>query len=556
MRHASTLRPVVIVWLAIALLRAAPAGATAGAVATEHQLAADAGAEVLRGGGNAVDAALAAAAAICIVHAQSCGIGGGGFALVRLPNGRVEALDFREIAPAAATPERYFQDGKPMPERLRRGGLAVGVPGEIAGWVTLHAKRGHAPLAAVLAPAIRLARDGVPLADAPTLARQIERTADLLRADPGLRATFLGPDGAPPAAGARIVQADLARTLEAVVAKGRKAFYTGDVAAKIAATIAERGGVLTTQDLAAYEPVWRTALRGTYRGHEVWTFPPPGSGGIVLEVLGILGADQPTPADALTAPWLHLLAGALAQGFTDRARWYGDPGFTDVPLGRLLAPARLEQIRNALASPTRPTPLVDPPRDNGTAHVSVVTADGGAVALTTTINTSFGAGISVPGTGIILNNEMDDFAVAPGVPNVYGLLGSEANAVRPGKRPQSSMSPTIVVTGDRPALVVGGSGGPLIISGTTEVLINAVALGMDVPAAVAAPRIHDQGVPPAIVVEPGIPAATREALGRYGHPIKEFKALGAVSAVAMKGDGGFEAAGDPRKDGGQAIVPR
>lgn len=538
------------------MLAAGRAWATAGAVATEHQLAADAGAEVLRGGGNAVDAAIAAAAAICVVHAQSCGIGGGGFALVRLAGGRVEALDFREVAPAAATSERFFADGKPAPERLRRGGLAVAVPGEVAGWVTLHARHGHAPLAAVLAPAIRLARDGVPLADAPTLRAAIERTADLLRADPVLRATFLGADGTVPAPDARVVQADLARTLDAVVAHGRAAFYTGDVAAKIAAAVTARGGVLTTDDLAAYRPQWRTALRGAYRGHDVWTFPPPGSGGIVLEVLGILGADQPTPADALTAPWLHLLAGALAQGFTDRARWYGDPAFTDVPLGRLLAPARLADIRRALATPTRPTPQAEPPRDQGTANVSVVTGDGAAVALTTTINTSFGAGIGVPGTGIVLNNEMDDFAVAPGVPNVYGLLGSAANAVHPGKRPQSSMSPTIVVAGERPALVVGGSGGPLIISGTTEVLLNAIALGMDVPAAVAAPRIHDQGVPPAIAVEPGIPAATREALGRYGHAVKEFRALGAVSAVALRPGGSFEAAGDPRKDGGQAIVPR
>jgi len=540
---------------AAAVLGAAPvARAGAGAVATEHPLAAAAGAEMLRAGGTVVDAAVAAAAAVCVVHASSCGLGGGGFALVHRDDGRDLALDYREEAPAAATPERFLTGGRPDEALARSGGLAVGVPGEAAGLVTLHRRFGRLPLARVLAPAIRLAGDGFLLAEAPHLRREIERSVDLLRADPGLRAVFLGADGAPPPADFRVRQPDLAATLERLGRRGAAALARGSAAAAIAGAVRERGGVLARADLAGYRPAWRRPLVGTFRGHRVVTFPPPGSGGVLLEMLGILARDDLAALGAGSATLLHLLAGGMAQGFADRARWYGDPAFGPVPVAALLAPPRLGRLRAGLSAVRVVEPRAELASEHGTAHVSVVDAAGNAAAITTTINTAFGAGIMVPGTGIILNNEMDDFALAPGVPNAFGLVGAAANALAPRKRPQSSMSPTVVLAGCRPALVAGGSGGPTIISGILQVLLGVVAFGRPLEAAVAAPRIHDQAVPPVLAVEPGVAPEVRAVLERLGHRVIEMPAIGAVAAAGLMPAGEPAAAGDPRKDGGAAVV--
>jgi gamma-glutamyltranspeptidase/glutathione hydrolase len=539
----------------LAVGRPGLAAARAGAVATEHPLAAAAGAEILRAGGSAVDAAIAAAAAVCVVHASSCGIGGGGFALVHRADGGDFALDYRECAPAGAPPDRFRTDGKPDPRLLRTGGLAVGVPGEVAGLTALHARFGLLPLPRVLAPAIRLARDGFALGDAPHLAREIEHARALLAADPGLRSVFLAPDGTVPAAGSRIVQPDLARTLEAVAAGGAHDFYRGPLADAIAAAVRARHGVLAPSDLARYRPRWRRPLFDTFRGRRIVTFPPPGSGGVLLAALGMLARDDLPALGAGTPTMLHLLSGVMAQAFADRARWYGDPDFTPIPVDALLAPPRLAALRARLSAVrvTEPQAALSP--DHGTAHVSVVDADGNGVAITTTINTAFGAGIMVPGTGIILNDEMDDFALAPDVPNVYGLVGTAANAVAPGKRPQSSMSPTVVLDGRRPELVVGGSGGPTIISGTLQVVLGVTAFGRGLGEAVAAPRIHDQGVPPVLAVEAAIAPGVRAALERFGHRLTVLPPIGAVSAAGLRPDGTPVAAGDPRKDGGAAVVP-
>ena len=540
---------------AAAVLGAAPvARAGAGAVATEHPLAAAAGAEMLRTGGTVVDAAVAAAAAVCVVHASSCGLGGGGFALVHRDDGRDLALDYREEAPAAATPERFLTGGRPDEALARSGGLAVGVPGEAAGLVTLHRRFGRLPLARVLAPAIRLAGDGFLLAEAPHLRREIERSVDLLRADPGLRAVFLGADGAPPPADFRVRQPDLAATLERLGRRGAAALARGSAAAAIAGAVRERGGVLARADLAGYRPAWRRPLAGTFHGHRVVTFPPPGSGGVLLEMLGILARDDLAALGAGSATLLHLLAGGMAQGFADRARWYGDPAFGPVPVAALLAPPRLGRLRAGLSAVRVVEPRAELASEHGTAHVSVVDAAGNAAAITTTINTAFGAGIMVPGTGIILNNEMDDFALAPGVPNAFGLVGAAANALAPRKRPQSSMSPTVVLAGRRPALVAGGSGGPTIISGILQVLLGVVAFGRPLEAAVAAPRIHDQAVPPVLAVEPGVAPEVRAVLERLGHRVIEMPAIGAVAAAGLMPAGEPAAAGDPRKDGGAAVV--
>lgn len=542
------------IWLALLLACPLPTDARVGAVAAEHRLAAEAGAEVLRLGGSAADAAVAAAATGCVVHASSCGVGGGGFAVGRLAGGSSFALDFRERAPAGATQDRFLDNGVPHPERLQHGGLAVAVPGEVAGWEALHARYGRLPLPKVLAPAIRLARDGFALDDAPHLREQIEHSHALLEADPGLRAVFLQPDGQVPGPGFRVVQADLARTLEAIGAHGAGAFYAGPVAAAIVATVQARGGVLTAHDLADYRVRWRKPLVGSYRGRTVITLPPPGSGGIVLEALGLLAHDDPVALNADPPAWLRLLAGVMAQAFADRAHWYGDPDFTPVPVAALLAPARLARLRAEISAHPCPAPESALARDAGTANVSVVDGDGNAVALTTTINTGFGAGIMAAGTGVVLNNEMDDFAVAPGVANVYGLVGTKANSIAPGKRPQSSMSPTIVLDGARPELVVGASGGPFIISGVLQVALGVVAFKRDLEAAVTAPRIHDQGTPAALLVEPTLPAATRDALASFCHPVRVFPGIGAVSAAGLAAGGTPRAAGDPRKDGGAIVV--
>jgi gamma-glutamyltranspeptidase/glutathione hydrolase len=540
---------------ALALPAARPgAAARAGAVATEHQLAAAAGGEVLEAGGSAVDAAVAAAAAVCVVHPSSCGIGGGGFALVHLAGGGTYALDYREVAPAGLRPERVSVDGRPEPSLLRAGGLAVGVPGDVAGMAALVRRFGRLPLARVLEPAIRLARHGFPLADAPHLARDIERAQTLLARDPELRARFLGPDGALPGPDFVVVQADLARTLEQIARDGGTVFYRGPLAAAMATAVQARGGVLTVEDLARYGPRWRRPLSGRFLGRTILTFPPPGSGGVLLEMLGLLADDDLAALGPGTATTLHLLASVMAQGFADRARWYGDPEFTPVPIAALLAPARLHALRRRISIRERLQPTVDIQPDAGTAHVSVLDAAGNAAAITTTINTPFGAGVGVPGTGIILNNEMDDFAIAPEVPNVFGLTGGAANAVAPGKRPQSSMSPTIVLRDGRPELVVGGSGGPTIISGTLQVLLGVLVFGRDPAAAVAAPRIHDQGAPPVLLIEPGFDDATRAALIRIGHRLGEQARIGAVAAAA-RGPGGLAAAGDARKDGGAVVTP-
>lgn len=544
----------VALLVALVALHPAVARARVGAVASEHPLAAAAGAEILRAGGTVVDAAIAAATTVCVVHPASCGIGGGGFALVRLADGSVAALDYREVAPAGLTPARLRVDGNPSDALLRTGGLAVGVPGDVAGIVALHRRFGQLPLARDLAPAIRVARDGFRLGDAPHLRSEIERARTLLAGDAGLARTFLAPDGGVPDAEFRVVQPDLAVTLEAIAARGTAGFYRGSIADGIAATVAARRGVLTAADLARYRPRWRRALHGGFRGRSVITFPPPGSGGVLLEMLGVLARDDLAALGAGSPTLLHLVAGAMAQGFVDRARWYGDPAFTTVPLRALLAPPRLPTLRAGLSAirVSEPHALVLP--ESGTAHVSVVDADGNAAAITTTINTSFGAGILVPGTGIVLNNELDDFAIAPDVPNAFGLTGGMANAVAPGKRPQSSMSPTIVLAGRRPELVVGGSGGPTIISGTLQVVLGTIALGRPLADAVDAPRIHDQATPPALAIEAGIDATTRAALERLGHRLSILPRIGTVSAVGLGADGVPVAAGDARKDGGAVVV--
>lgn len=540
-----------------ALACALPVRTYGGMVAAEHPLAARAGASILEEGGNAVDAAIATAFAVCVVNPSSCGIGGGGFLLYyRARDQRTFALDFRETAPAALRAEMFLRDGKPDTRLSQRGGLAVGVPGEVAGLALAQERFGSLPLAAVVEPAVRLAREGFPVGT--HLAQEIARNqADLARSE-ALRRWFFRPDGSPRAEGELVRLPELAATLETIGREGPRAFYRGAIAEEIVRAVRASGGVMTLEDLASYQPKWREPLVGRYREFQIATMPPPSSGGgVLLAALGILRNDDLPRLGHNSPTYLHLLAEAMKHVFADRARYYGDPDFVFVPVQQLIDPNLTASLRRRILS-TRTLPAEEygshlpasarPPDDQGTAHLSVMDDEGNAVACTTTINTAFGAMLVAGSTGILLNNQIDDFALAPDTPNAYGLVGNAANRVAPGKRPLSSMTPTIVLQGHKAIAAVGGSGGPMIISGTLQVLLNVLAFGYDARTAVAAPRIHHQWEPPVLFVEPGIAATTRKALEQNGHSVREVSAMGAIQLVRRSGEG-FDGAADPRKGG-------
>ena len=526
-----------------------------GMVASEHVLASQAGVEMLQRGGNAVDAAVAASFATGVVNPSSSGIGGGGFMLIYLArHSRVVALDYREEAPAAAGRDLFVRDGRVIPALSRRGGLAVAVPGEVAGLGVALQHYGTLPWASVMEPAIRYARDGFPVGS--HLAAEIAENHDALSSSPELARTFLRADGTGLQAGDTLRQPALAETLERIASEGPAAFYRGDIATHIARSVQAAGGVLSVADLSSYRVRWRRPLRGSYRGNAIIAMPPPSSGGgVLLEILGMLSKDDLPALERNSPTYVQLLAEAMQHAFADRAQFYGDPDFVSVPLPRLLAGAHTAALRRRIRAATTldhsAYGSAAPVADHGTSHLSVMDAAGNAVACTTTINTAFGAMVVAGDTGILLNDEMDDFSAQPGVANVYGLIGAEANSIAPRKRPLSSMTPTIVTRQGKAILALGGSGGPLIISGAVQVLLNLLVFDLDAAAAVAAPRIHDQWVPPVLAVEPGIPPLTRHALARCGYTVKEVPAMGALQVVRGTADG-FEGAADPRT-GGEAI---
>jgi gamma-glutamyltranspeptidase/glutathione hydrolase len=540
-------------------LPAAAAWGARGMAASEHQLASEAGVEILQRGGNAVDAAVATAFAVCVVNPSSCGIGGGGFMLIYLARQqRAVALDFREVAPAAASRDMFVRNGKAVPELSLRGGLAVAVPGEVAGLATVLQRHGKLPLKTVMEPAIRHARNGFPVGA--HLAKEIARNLGALRTNAELARTFLHSDGTPLAEGESLRRPELAETLQRIAHEGSIAFYGGTTAERIVCSVRAAGGVLTESDLASYRPAWRQPLRAEYGGDIVYAMPPPSSAGVLLEVLGMLRRDDLRALGHDSPTYAHLLAEAMKHAFADRARLYGDPDGGAVALQRVLAPSNTAALRQRISATrtldhdaygTAAAGGAAAANDHGTSHLSVMDAEGNAVAVTTTINTGFGSMVVAEGTGIILNNQMDDFSAQPGVPNVYGLVGTEVNAIAARKRPLSSMAPIIVTRQGKPVLAAGGSGGPLILSGTLQVLLNVLDFDLEATAAVAAPRIHDQWMPPVLAVEPGISPDTRAVLARYGHTVKEVPAMGAIQAVRLHA-GVFEGASDPRK-GGAAV---
>jgi gamma-glutamyltranspeptidase/glutathione hydrolase len=527
-----------------------------GMVAAEHRLAAEAGVRVLRQGGNAVDAAVATALAVGVVNPSSCGVGGGGFMLIfDQATRRVHALDYREMAPAAARRDMFVRDGSVVPELSVHGGLAVAVPGEIAGLFAALRRFGTLPFATVAEPAIAYARDGFVVE--PHLADTIARQLDAIRPRPELAAILLRADGTPLRAGDTLRQPALAVTLERIVRGGPAAFYGGAIAAAIVDSVQRAGGIMTRADLQSYRPKWRQPVSAEFGGYDVYGMPPPSSGGgVLITVLNMLRGDDLPALEQNSPTYLHLLTEALQFAFADRAATYGDPDFVGVPLRQLLSPHRARTLRRRLSAATTFSPqyygahtLKD---DAGTSHLSIVDGAGNAVACTTSINTPFGAMLVGGDTGVLLNNTMDDFSAQPGVPNAYGLIGSQANAIAPQKRPLSSMTPTIVTGAGRVVAVLGGSGGPFIITGTLQVLLNALVFGDDAEAAVAAPRIHDQWMPPYLMVEPGIGANERQALRRLGHHDVDARSAGAIQVVLRAPDGRLDGAADARKGGAAA----
>ncbi|MGA2334405.1 MAG: gamma-glutamyltransferase [Terriglobales bacterium] len=517
-----------------------PTHASHAIVASVHELASRAGVEMLRSGGNAVDAAVATGFALAVVHPQAGNLGGGGFLLLRNATGETRFIDFREKAPAAATANMYLDaHGNVIPESSKDSSVvgykSIGVPGTVAGLVYAEKQYGKLSIEKVMAPAIKFARDGFPLAYEDT---QDLKDDEYLAQFPESKRIFLR-DGNYYQPGELFKQPELARTLERI-AKDPDEFYHGAMARELAAAIHKGGGLVTAEDLAAYEVKEREPIRGSYRGYDIISAPPPSSGGVALvEILNILEGYDLAKSGNRSADAIHLEAEAFRRAFYDRADFMGDPDFTKVPVAQLIDkkyaaawrdsidPNRaslstdlkrpsFSELERVAQSRSRPLAIREP---ENTTHYSVVDAKGNAVSVTTTLNDDFGSRVTAEGMGFLLNDEMDDFAVKQGVPNIYGLIQGPANAIGPGKRPLSAMTPTIVVKDGKLFLVLGSPGGPTIITTVANILIGVVDFSLDIEEAVNAPRFHHQWLPDQILVEDRLSPDTMNLLRSKGHKL-------------------------------------
>ena len=537
-----------------------PVTTTGGVVVSDSAIASRVGAEVLGKGGNAVDAAVATGFALAVCFPSAGNVGGGGFMVVRLSDGTATALDYREVAPMAATRDMYLgPDGEVVPNLSLRGRLANGVPGTVAGLWEAHKKFGKLPWRELLEPAIALARDGFVLGENP--ARGLRTSAALFRPNKDAWRIFCN-DGDFYQEGDVLKQEDLARTLERVRDQGRDGFYKGETARLLVSDAARNGGLFTLEDLSGYEPKFREPVRGTYRGYEVITMPPPSSGGVALvEMLNVLELHDLKAMEPGSAAYVHLLVEAMKRAFADRAQHMGDPDFARVPVSALTAKEYAASL-NAGISLTRATPssqikamFAPPGEGTNTTHFSVVDKDGNAVANTYTLNTGYGSGVVAEGTGVLLNNEMDDFTSKPGVPNAYGLIQGEANAIAPRKRPLSSMTPTVIVREGKLFMVTGSPGGPTIINTVMHSFLNVVEHGMTVQQAVAFPRFHHQWLPDVVDWERlGLSFETRAALEAMGHTLARPASIGSCHAVVVDASGRRRAGVDPRIQGAGAAI--
>ena len=536
-----------------------PVLARRGMVSAQERVAAEIGADILKQGGNAVDAAVAVGFALAVTHPQAGNLGGGGFMMIGESGGAATAIDFREQAPAGARRDMYLGEDGDVDNRLAQySHLSAGVPGTVAGLLHALETRGTMSRRAVLAPAIRLADKGVVLTPLQALSLG---AADSMDADPSSVAYFKGR-----IAGDVLVQRDLGRTLKRIAKDGRDGFYSGRTADLIVAEMERGNGLISHDDLAAYTVVEREAVTGRFRGYAIAAMPPPSSGGVhLVQMLNILSGYDLQDGGHNSARYLHRLIEAMRRAYADRSLYLGDPDFVDVPVAALTDPAYADRLRDTI-DPKTATPsasilpgAVLPEESLNTTHYSVIDDDGMAVSVTYTLNFSYGSGYSVDGAGFLLNNEMDDFSAKPGSPNGYGLVGGEANKIEPRKRPLSSMTPTLVFKDGEVVLATGSPGGSTIITAVLQTVLNLTEWEMNAAQSLHAPRIHHQWLPDRVITEPGISPDTLRLLQDMGHgfPVDESgriatTTLGVVNSVGRNGDW-FTGASDPRDPDGAAV---
>lgn len=547
----ATPQPVEAPWW----FQAPPAALVAkhGAVSSVSGIASRVGAQVLKDGGGAVDAAIAVALALAVVYPEAGNIGGGGFMVVRTADGKTAALDYRETAPGRASRNMYLDAAGNMTDKSLVGGLASGVPGTVAGMEAAHKRFGKLPWSRLVAPAIQLAERGFVVND--YLARSLARNEGQLRKFPESARVYM-PTGRLPKAGETLRLPDLAATLRRISAQGAKGFYTGPVAQAIAADQKTNGGIITTADLASYKAVWRTPVSFTYRGYKVVSMPPPSSGGVTLaNIMNIVEGYDLKGAGWHSPKHLHWMIEAERRAYADRNEYLGDPDFVkNQPIDRFLSKAYAAK-RRASILPDKATPEYNTKPGAGepdhTTHFSVIDRWGNAVSNTYTLNGNYGSGVVAKGTGVIMNNEMDDFAAKPGTPNLFGLVQGEKNAIAPHKRMLSSMSPSLVLAPNGQLLMaVGSPGGSTIITSVFQVISNVVDFDLPLNWAVAMPRVHHQGLPDKLQYEVGgLPDEALQALAKMGHEAQARERIGDVEAILRHPDGTLEAVADPRRQG-------
>jgi gamma-glutamyltranspeptidase/glutathione hydrolase len=532
---------LTVLWGAAVLFGREPVRTRKAMVVAQEPVATDVGVAVLKGGGNAIDAAVAVAFALAVTHPSAGNIGGGGFILARFSDGRTTFIDFRERAPETASRNMYLDDAGNLTAGSRVGWRAAGVPGTVRGLEYAHRKYGSKNWPDLLAPAVELARQGAVLSYAE--ARSICGARKLLERFPESKRIFL-KGGACFEAGEKLVQPELAATLTRIARDGARDFYEGETARRLASEMASNGGTITLEDLKRYEVVERAPLTGRYKGYDIITAPPPSSGGIgLLQMMGMLEGTGYEKTGAGSAAAIHFLAEVMRRYYADRAEYLGDPDFVKAPVRGLLNRDYVLKLRSSI-DPARATPSDTLRAGNApdyerteTTHFNVVDEHGNIVALTYTINGSYGNGVTVPGLGFLLNNEMDDFAAKPGEPNMFGLVQGEANAIAPRKRPLSSMTPTIVLRRGKPYIVAGAPGGSRIITGVTQVILNVLDFGMTIQEAVDQPRFHHQWKPDRLMMEKGFSPDTIALLEQRGHKVEPIATVASVEAIVF--DGGW-----------------
>ncbi len=533
---------------------ARPLKNTSGMALSTQAIANEIGIQVLEGGGNAIDAAVAVGYALAVVHPVAGNIGGGGFAVIHLADGTNISLDFREKAPLKASRDMYLdKNGNVIPELNRLGYLAAAVPGSVAGYSEMLKKYGTRTLTELILPAIKYADEGFPVTE-----RQMETFKDHKNRFAQFKSSrkyFLKPDGSTYREGEKLIQKDLARTLRLIAQKGPDAFYKGEIADLIAADMAKNGGIITKKDLALYSPVWRDCVQGTYRGYEIISMAPPSSGGShIIQMLNILEGYDIKAMGPGSSQYIHVLAESMRRAYADRSEYMGDPDFVKVPISNIISKEYAAKLRQTI-EPTKATPSIeikagkfDTNEGTQTTHFSVADKYGNAVSVTTTLNDYYGCAASINGAGFLLNNEMDDFSAKPGSPNMYGLIGGEANAIAPGKRPLSSMSPTIVLKEGKLYMIVGSPGGARIITTVLQVIINVLDFKMDIREAVDEPRVHMQWYPDELRIEKyGLSNDVINTLKAMGYNITVKDPMGDVNAILIKNNV-FYGAGDPRNE--------